>query len=411
MSQAIDAPISDRPFFSWLIFLAICLVPAVALAQEFRTVGYLPYYRFGHLDDLALDKLTHLNIAFANPDAQGNLSVSDTDIFPVVDAAHAVGAEVFISLAGGALTTEWANAWENLIRPQNRSAFIHKILEFVQTHNLQGVDNDLEWSHVDDNYSGFVLELRDSLDVYGLQLTAALPGTYRYPQISDAALEAYDWINMMVYDLTGPWAPNNPGPHSPYSFALNAIDYWMLQDVTPDRLTLGVPFYGWDFTDQQDINAWTYRYIVNLDPANAQTDQAGLIYYNGIPTIEAKTMLALNEVSGIMIWEIGQDHFSELSLLDALHAVIESTISSVASESRTELAIYPNPITDIIEIQSNDFLDGILRLINLQGQVVLEKKCEGISEMQINASELPSGTYVCQVISDNAVLTVPLIKL
>jgi GH18 family chitinase len=47
----------------------------------------------------------------------------------------------------------------------------------------------------------------------------------------------------------------------------------------------------------------------NQDVANAFLDNVGQKWWNGIPTIQAKTELALDEVAGIMIWEIGQDAF------------------------------------------------------------------------------------------------------
>ncbi len=31
----------------------------------------------------------------------------------------------------------------------------------------------------------------------------------------------------MVYDKTGPWKPDNVGPHSPFSSAEEAIRFWL----------------------------------------------------------------------------------------------------------------------------------------------------------------------------------------
>jgi GH18 family chitinase len=42
-------------------------------------------------------------------------------------------------------------------------------------------------------------------------------------------------------------------------------------------------------------------------------------YYNGRPTIKSKVKLASEQVSGIMIWELGQDSFSDYSLLKTIH--------------------------------------------------------------------------------------------
>lgn len=77
------------------------------------------------------------------------------------------------------------------------------------------------------------------------------------------------------------------------------------------KLTLGVPFYGYDFVSSSLANAVTYAQMVTSNPAYADLDTVGNIYYNGRPSIESKVNLANNEVSGIMIWEIGQDSFDE----------------------------------------------------------------------------------------------------
>ena len=42
-------------------------------------------------------------------------------------------------------------------------------------------------------------------------------------------------------------------------------------------------------------------------------------HYNGRPTIASKVKLAAQNLSGIMIWELGQDSFTEYSLLQTIH--------------------------------------------------------------------------------------------
>lgn len=379
----------------YLTFFLIVLLTGTINCQDFKIVGYLPYYRFGLIGQMDFSQLTHLNIAFANPDAQGNLDVSGADITPVVSKAREHNLTVLLSLAGGALTTEWAAAWKNLTRPGQRSAFIHKIVNYLQQHDLDGVDNDLEWQYVDDNYSGFVLELRDSLDAYGFLLTAALPGTYRYPQITDRALAAYDWINLMAYDLTGPWAPNNPGPHSPYSFAEASINYWQSRGVTGDRLTLGVPFYGWNF-GENPVKAYTFRTIVGQDPDNAFRDQDALMYYNGIPTIQAKTELAMTRVSGIMIWEIGQDDFGAFSLLNAIFETVNTAVATTAPPVPLNFTAYPNPFGESLVVDYREKEEATLELADLTGRVMLRRRLSA-GTTYLAASQLPAGLYLLRV--------------
>lgn len=394
-----------------LFFLLLGL--QTSFAQPFKVVGYLPHYRFSWLNDIEFDRLTHVNIAFANPDAQGNLSCEGVDITPAVTKAHQHGCKVFISLAGGYLTPEWEAAWNNLALPANRAAFIQKIVQYVQAQNLDGVDIDLEWQYIQSWYSPFVLDLKAALAPLDIPLTAALPGSYRYPQISTQALAAFDWVNMMVYDLTGPWDPSNPGQHSPYYWAVQCIQYWQNQGVSPAKLTLGVPFYGYDF-GVSPVAAFTYRGIVNQDPANAQLDQSGQKFWNGIPTIQAKTTLALNEVSGLMIWEIGEDAFGaniEYSLLRAIDEVVDAAVVNVSEIRPLALQVYPNPVHDRLTVLLQEGADSRVVIADMQGRYMSEQSAAGDAPLELNLQDLPAGLYAISVYSDTGVRAGTFVKL
>ena len=83
-------------------------------------VGYFPSWRFDLNNQINYCKITHLNLAFANPDSNGNLVMPD--ISSVVNRAKSENPniKISISIGGGILTTEQANNWSNLIdNPQN----------------------------------------------------------------------------------------------------------------------------------------------------------------------------------------------------------------------------------------------------------------------------------------------------
>jgi len=394
----------------WIILISALSQSNIALGQDFKTVGYLPTYRFSAIDNIELDKLTHLNIAFANPDANGNLRTEGTSITSVVQQAHEAGLDVYIALAGAASPL---SVWENWITPNKRSSFIKGIMEYVKKHDLQGIDVDIEWGTVNDDYSGFVLELRDSLNYYDLGLTVALPGIYRYPEITDEALAAFDWVNLMVYDLTGPWNSSNPGPHSPYSFAENSINYWLDQGLEKNRMTLGVPFYGYDFTDLNNIRALLFSEIVEMNEANATVDQVGEIYFNGLPTITQKTQLAISELSGIMIWELGQDFFGEFSLLKKINETIEefTTTSTQQNESSILANPYPNPVIDHTIIKTNT-TEKIKLLIFSQSLKMIESKDFRNQEyISVDMKNYHKGIYFLTLKANSFVKTFKLIKI
>ena len=388
-----------------VILLSLLLFQISIQAQSTKVVGYFPSYRFNlhRLVDYCM--VTHLNICFANPDSEGNLHINS--FTEVINSAKLNNPDIVIciSLGGGDLSDNIKQNWSNLIdEPANRPAFIKKIVSFVESKNLDGVDFDLEWSAVTSGYSNFVIALNDSLKAHNKLFTAALPATYRYPQITDDALEIFDFINLMAYDATGPWSPNKPGQHSSYNFAKQSINFWKNQGLPKEKLVLGVPFYGYNFDDKNDVFSFTYATMVNKNTANADIDQVGKAYYNGRPTIEKKVELASKETSGIMIWELGQDRYDDYSLLTTIHNKFTQlgkittglcgNVVSIDEIAENSIKIYPNPATNFINIDNNNTDELEISITNMYGQILLTSLVNQFDISRIDIAQLPRGMYL-----------------
>lgn len=299
----------------------------ILFSDQARVVGYFPTWRFTLTDKVDFCKLTHVNIAFGNPMVDGTIQLSNpsaiSNLEQVISTAKLQNSNIqfYISLAGGVLSDQVANTWKTfLASSQDRPKLIDKIIEFVLENNLDGVDVDLEWSHVTQGYSDFVIELKKELSIHGKGMTAAFPSETKFSQISDQALAVFDFINIMVYDYTGSWNPSQPGQHSSYNHAERGINYWKnIVGIAGEKLTLGVPFYGYNFLNSTTVESFTYGSMVASNTSNSERDQVGNKYYNGRPTIASKVKLAAQNLSGIMIWELGQDSFTEYSLLQTIH--------------------------------------------------------------------------------------------
>ncbi|MBR9997601.1 MAG: hypothetical protein KFF73_01460 [Cyclobacteriaceae bacterium] len=303
----------------------------------FKIVGYLAAGGFEQIDRLELDKLTHLNLAFANPDKDGNLVFSrNADIKPVVNKGHEAGLKVFVSLAGGGRPDTLV--WKSVLLHENRPVFVKEILDYVEANELDGVDVDIEWNllpAIGDLYTPFVVELKNALHARGKGISTALGATGLHEAVSQESLEAYDFINVMVYDKTGIWRPDDIGPHSPYDYAEDAIRFWTEErNIPAEKITLGLPFYGFDFTPP--ARYISYKKIVEAGPEFAYLDSAGLKFYNGIPMIVRKTRLAMENLGGVMIWEISSDTLGDLSLLRAMHQCIQAGDCEVKTYYRDE---------------------------------------------------------------------------
>ena len=294
-------------------------------SNQARVVGYYTTGSFSLNDKIQYCKLTHLNIAFANPQTDGTIILpgNSGDLLKnVMDTARSQNSniKIYIAIGGGYITDEMWNTYKNfLANPQDRPILIDKIVSYVLDNGFDGVDVDLEWKYVTTGYSDFVIELRDALKEQSKGISAAYPSETRYSLVTEEALNALDFINLMVYDYTGPWNPS-PGQHSSYNHAKRGIHFWKNKvGINPSKLTLGVPFYGYDFQNSTTVKSFTYGSMVDSDVSNSEKDNVGKKYYNGRPTITNKVKLASQNLSGIMIWRLGADSFTEYSLLETIH--------------------------------------------------------------------------------------------
>jgi len=390
-----------KSLYTALFFISFLFMikPYDSAAQSKEILGYLPHYRFNEISNIDLNKLTQLDIAFANPTADTGIIVPNEDFDDIIEIAHEAQLKVCISLAGGDVGDPAYQRWIDYTGAEALPVFVHKIMNYCRAHQLDGVDFDLEWNLLEDvgtHYENFVVMMADSLWAEGKMITAAFPGTYRYNALTDICLSTFDQINLMAYDLTGPWNPNNPGPHSPYHFAEQSIDYWKYQDVPQEKLLLGVPFYGYDF-GSSPVSSFTYAWIVDQDPNNAYLDQVDEKYYNGIPTIKDKTALAKEETNGIMIWEIGQDHFSEYSLLNAIWEEMQTGLAEIHLSEEAKVMLYPNPVVSVLNIKNKSQEKANMYIYNFSGQLIKQVSINSYDQIEINLGNLNPGMYMVQL--------------
>jgi len=294
---------------------------------SFKVVGYFPTYRFGEINNIDFSALNYVNIAFGNLDANGMMIVGDNvSLKSTVSFIKSKGPKVLLSIGGGEFSEQVAGNWLVAISKDKRKQTLEGIIRFLKDNNLDGIDVDFEGEmlkRLGANYSSFIKDLKMFLHHEGMPITAAVAATNWHDFIPKSTFHEYDFLNLMTYDATGPWNMNNPGPHSSIEFTMSSIEYWINQQSNPkEKIVMGIPFYGRNF-DPGDGKAYTYRTLMESDIENAYHDQIGLTYYDGIPTIVEKVSKAIMHTNGIMIWELGQDRYDDLSLLRAAKQVLE----------------------------------------------------------------------------------------
>ena len=310
------------------LFFLLCIYTLTILRVEgqktpFKVVGYYSLNAaMSNVDKSTLKRLTHVNLWFLNPDSLGNFTRDLSGLSHFVAAAHKRNIKVLFSIGGGSKQPQY----RYLLNDDNRGKLIENLVGEVLKYNLDGIDVDLEGSDIDLYYEKFVVELAASLRKQNKLLTAAVAVYYK-DQFTDLALAQYDFVNVMSYDRTGPWRPEKPGPHAAYEHAVDDLEYFgVVRKIPKEKMTLGLPFYGYGYGPELTSKAISMNYnkIVETFKGSEAVDQwtmpdGKILYYNGMPTIERKTVLAMDKASGVMIWQVLADARGKKSLLKRIN--------------------------------------------------------------------------------------------
>lgn len=400
-----------------LLFLLLMFTANVkAQTSPFRIIGYVPNWIDvnSFVKNFNFKQVTHLNYAFQNPDAAGNLVGSNTGLTALVSKAHANNVKVLISIGGGSAGDGTIKTYfHNLISTsEKRAAFIHKIALYLKMYKLDGLDVDEEGPAINSNYGAFIKQLADSIKPKGYLLTTAVG--WGNENIKNSTLLLFDYVTLMAYDYTGDWDQTRPGQHSPYWYAQKMIKDFTARGVKKENLCLGVPFYGYGFYKLK--GSYNYKTILTKFPNAWQTDQVGdTIYYNGMTTIWKKTKLALAQTSGVMIWELSNDATGDRSLLRVIKSTVDSTAipASINLTPINGMNLYPNPANDFLILKNHGNVKvSAISIIDMNGKMVkiinAQPSVEGSS--RINISELNKGKYIFRVISQEGVFVKLFVK-
>ncbi len=356
-----------------MLLSGVVCVSSFAARADLWTTGYYPGWEQAGMPASTIDftALTHIIHFSVVPNTDGTLnssanSISTANSADIVSQAHAAGRKVLICVGGAG--TE--SLFQGATSPANLPVFINNLTNFMATRGYDGVDIDWEPLPSTDaqQYTNLVIGLRSALNAFFQhELLTAAAGAY--PPYGDSATAVYmmfatlqnqfDQINIMTYDLSGPyegWVTwfNSPIYDGGYRFPSTgglvpsvdgAVTNFLVNGVVPAKLGIGIAFYGYIWTDgsgtstggvTQPRQSWTnaptvttpayttimagyyqsnlyhwdtnaqaaYLSITNASPANDM-----FISYDDQRTCQSKVSYARNRgLGGVMIWELAQDH-------------------------------------------------------------------------------------------------------
>ena len=401
--------------FLVLFFITSAFTNSQAQSKSFRIIGYIPSWKDvnAFTQDFDFSQVTHLNYAFQNPDADGNLVSSNSGLTALVEKAHANHVKVLVSIGGGsAANGAVKDNFQNLISTSpKRAGFIHKIVVYLDNYKLDGLDVDEEGPAINSDYEAFIMQLADSLKPKGKLLTAAV--VWGNEKIQNSTLPFFDYITVMAYDFTGNWDLTRPGQHSPYWYAQKLIKDWLARGVKKENLCLGLPFYGYGF--YKSAGSYSYNKILTLYQDAWMKDQVGdTIYYNGKTTIWKKTRLALAETSGVMIWELSQDAKGDHSILKVINQTVDSVhiAGSTILAANQEFVLYPNPAKNHLII--SDLVSenpAKVEVFNIKGVLMKSQDFKSLDgKTRIRIAYLNPGNYICRITASEGVYSKMFVK-
>ncbi len=376
-----------------------------------RMVGYYTewsvYDRKFDVSAIPAAKLTHINYGFAKI-VNGECALFDS--YAAIDKAYPGDTwnpgdlrgnfkqlqllkkkhphlKTLISVGGWTLSSPFSDV---ALTDASRKKFAKSCVAFMLKYGFDGVDVDWEYpvsgglegnkTRPEDkkNYTLLLAELRAQLDAQakadkrGYLLTIAAPaGQNTFANLELDVVHKYlDWLNLMSYDFHGGWSEHtnfnaplfasktDPTKDEVVRTKFNvdsAVTAYLAAGVPPEKLVLGVPFYGRGWTVAKDAKnnglfqphtkqlprgtwengVFDYKDIaVNYLGKRGQRhwndeakvpyfydDKTGLMMsYDDAESLKIKAQYARDKkLSGVMIWELSADD-AKHTLLDALHA-------------------------------------------------------------------------------------------
>jgi chitinase len=274
--------------------------------KVFRIAGYLPEYRVDGITPEGVAGLTDLIVFSISPRANGSIDAAawtKQKMEKVRKLAASSQARMLIAVGGWGRSAGFPGMAGN---SRYRQRFVKELSAFCQTNGFQGVIYDWEFPRTPKEETSFDHLLRETRRLFvPKRRTVEIAVNPARPLPRDWTVKV-DAVHVMSYD-------NGPR-HATYEQAVADLNKMALLGVPAEMQLLGLPFYGRQITNRK--KALTYAEIKErFHPKNEQ-DEAGGYYFNGPGTLAKKVKLAKERgLSGVMVWEIGQDAKGRDSLL------------------------------------------------------------------------------------------------
>lgn len=277
--------------------------------------------------------LTHINYAFAHVNETfDGLRIENPDKLREITALKKDYPHLKVLLSVGGWGS--GNFSEMASDSLDRLSFASECMKAVKEYDLDGIDIDWEYPTTDmadisaspddtRNYTKLMRDLRQAIGKDKL-LTHATSATAKY--IDFKAIDQYiDFTNAMTYDLG--WVPYHNSPlftseiRDPQSLSVaEGIQAHIDAGVPPEKLVIGMPFYGHgaedfprgvDVTKAHLLEGYTYHWDpVAMVPYLTDDKTGELAFgYDNERSLYIKARFAVEKgLKGAMFWSYGGDN-------------------------------------------------------------------------------------------------------
>ncbi len=339
--------------------------------DHFRIVAYVAGWSTPAV--IHAEKLTHINFAFARITPDGKVALPDARLEESLLRLVALRKthpqlKVIISI-GGWTADGFSDA---ALTNASRAVFAESAVALVRKYSLDGVDLDWEYpgqgvagikyrAADKQNFTLLLQALRGRLDIasaapgrtggdlYTLTIASADREYFDHTEMDK--LHAYlDWINVMSYDFFNSLTPTT-GHHAGLYRAASAsptdrdadtsIKQHLAAGIPPEKLVLGVAFYGRGFTGVTPLNNGLNQPYERFEAAHDYSELADkligrqgfvrywddrakapflwnsasrtFITYDDPQSIGIKAQyVKAQHLGGMMFWELSEDRNDEL---------------------------------------------------------------------------------------------------
>lgn len=348
-----------------LCLLSLCALPGspsqaapetATKAPPLWISGYYPGWKQEAMPPSAIDfeTVTHLIHFSLLPRADGTLDAEKHGLSvehsrAAIAAAHRAGRQVLVCVGGGGSIEGFRGA----LREANRARFVAALVEFALERGYDGIDLDMEPIEDADvaGYEALVPQLRAALKAANPKWLLAA-ATASQPAMFARLSQHFDQINVMTYDLSGPWegwvawhnsALSNttarfPAPNAQRLLpsVQSTMQLFGQAGIEPRKLGLGLAFYGVSWRGAEapeqlgqglEVSTLAHSELMRdlFSPARRRWDagsqvpflsisaakagESRFVSYEDEQSLRLKVLWARQVgLGGAIIWELSQDY-------------------------------------------------------------------------------------------------------